>query len=91
LCNQAEIDPLIRNTAGKVACENGINQSRLVCDNPDQFDVIINCTKNVLVQCPGNKTQQCIYGEVICNGVIDCIDRYKLLGLCKKIRCNVAC
>jgi hypothetical protein len=74
LCNQIKLDHL--DKVGDVTCKNGIHKSRLVCDNPDQFDVIINCTKNGMVQCPGNKTQQCIYGEVICNGVIDCIDRY---------------
>jgi hypothetical protein len=73
LCNQVELDHL--DIVGDVTCKNGIHKSRLVCDNPDQFDVIINCMKNGMVQCPGNKTQQCIYGEVICNGVIDCIDR----------------
>jgi hypothetical protein len=72
LCNQAEKE-YIYNDIFK--CEDGINQSKLVCDNPDQFDVILNCTKNGLVQCPGNKTQQCIFGEDICNGVIDCMDR----------------
>ncbi len=61
-------------------CENESHRSRLVCDNPDEFDVILNCTKQNLIQCPGNKTQQCIFGEEICNGVIDCIDRYKMLG-----------
>jgi hypothetical protein len=62
-----------------VNCENVINKSRLLCDNPDKFDVILNCTKLNLIQCPGNKTQQCIYGEHICNGIIDCIDRYSIL------------
>ncbi len=70
LCNQAE-----KGRIQHITCENGIHKSRMVCDNPDQFDVILNCTKNGLVQCPGNKTQQCIFGEEICNGIVDCIDR----------------
>ncbi len=80
LCNQVEIDPLIRKQADDITCKNGIQKSRLVCDNPDEFDVILNCTKQNLIQCPGNKTQQCIFGEEICNGVIDCLDRYELFG-----------
>ncbi len=62
-----------------VNCENVINKSRLLCDNPDKFNVILNCTKLNSIQCPGNKTQQCIFGEHICNGIIDCIDRYSIL------------
>ncbi len=73
LCNQA-------NTGfNNVNCENVINKSRLLCDNHDKFDVILNCTDQNLIQCPGNKTQQCIFGEHICNGIIDCIDRYSIL------------
>jgi hypothetical protein len=56
-------------------CKNGINKSRLVCDNADKFDVILNCTDRNLQPCPGNKTQQCIFGEAFCNGIIDCMDR----------------
>jgi hypothetical protein len=74
LCNQAEKD-----AQDDLQCENVIHKSRLVCDNPDEFGVILNCTKNGLVQCPGNKTQQCIYGEDICNGIVNCIDRYCIL------------
>jgi hypothetical protein len=74
LCNQANTDE-----EDNVNCENVINKSRLFCDNPDKFDVILNCTNQNLIQCPGNKTQQCIYGEHICNGIIDCIDRYSIL------------
>jgi hypothetical protein len=76
LCNQADTD---KEDSDNVNCENVINKSRLLCDNPDKFDVILNCTKQNRIQCPGNKTQQCIYGEHICNGIIDCIDRYSIL------------
>jgi hypothetical protein len=86
MCNQAVTDyifdpqenyfPANRDKdVVNVNCENVINKSRLVCDNPDQFEVILNCTKQNLIQCPGNKTQQCIFGEHICNGIIDCVDR----------------
>jgi hypothetical protein len=81
LCNQVEKDHLLKTRADDVTCKNEINKSRLVCDNPDQFDVILNCTKQNLIQCPWNKTQQCIFGEEICNGIVDCIDRYKLSSL----------
>ncbi len=74
LCNQAN-----KEGSNNVNCENVINKSRLLCNNPDKFDVILNCTKQNLIQCPGNKTQQCIYGEHICNGIIDCVDRYSIL------------
>jgi hypothetical protein len=74
LCNQAKADE-----DESVNCENVINKSRLLCDNPDKFDLILNCTKQNRIQCPGNKTQQCIKSEHICNGIIDCIDRYSIL------------
>jgi hypothetical protein len=73
LCNQVEKKEEEKND---FKCENNIHKARLVCDNPDKFDVTLNCEDKGLIQCPGNKTQQCIYGEDICNGKIDCIDRY---------------
>ncbi len=76
LCNQADID---KRYGGNLNCENNIQKSRLVCDNPDKFDVILNCTGRNLIQCSGNKTVQCIYGKDICNGIIDCVDRYRFL------------
>jgi hypothetical protein len=77
LCNQADTEDL--RYGGNLQCENNVQKSRLVCDNPDKFDLILNCTGRGSVQCPGNKTQQCIFGEDICNGNIDCIDRYSIL------------
>jgi hypothetical protein len=83
LCNQANTDGedslADADEEDNVNCENVINKSRLLCDNPDKFDVILNCTKQNLIQCPGNKTQQCIYGQHICNRIIDCVDRYSIL------------
>jgi hypothetical protein len=84
LCNQAEKDLLDQQE--NFQCENGIHKSRLVCDNPDEFEVILNCTKQNLTQCPGKKTQQCIFGEEFCNGVIDCMDRYNIYGCRNCIR-----
>jgi hypothetical protein len=75
LCNGVEIQKHLEDNH---ECQNRIHKSRLVCNNPDKFDVIFNCTKQNLIQCPGNNTQ-CINSEHICNGIIDCIDRYSIL------------
>jgi hypothetical protein len=74
LCNRID-----KGYSSDLKCENNIQKSRLVCDNPNKFDVILNCTGRNSVQCPGNKTQQCIFGSEICDETINCVDRYSIL------------
>ena len=56
-------------------CFNDAQKSRIFCENPDKFNFNLNCSSNNLIFCPGNKTQQCIYNEDLCNGFYDCNDR----------------
>ena len=57
-------------------CNDFSHKSREFCDNPDKFGFNLNCSSLNLLQCPGNKTQQCIQAEKLCNGVFDCTDRW---------------
>ena len=72
LCNYiAKTLPGERDT-----CKDNFHKSRKLCDNPDKYGFSLNCTKDSCsIQCPGNKTQQCIYYEELCNGKFDCTDR----------------
>ncbi len=68
-----------RNAFGYAnGCSNDVQKSRRICNNPEQFHVVMNCTGKDLIQCPGNNNEQCIFGEDICNGIYDCIDRFDL-------------
>ena len=56
-------------------CELDIQNSRKVCDNPDAYEFKLNCSRRGQLQCPGNKTQQCINERNICDGEYNCVDR----------------
>ena len=60
-------------------CTNNTHKSREFCDNPNKYVFNLNCSSLNLIQCPGNKSQQCIYSEELCNGIYDCTDRYASL------------
>lgn len=59
----------------KDSCKGNLHKSREYCDNPEKFGFSLNCSSRNAVQCPGRKTQQCIYYEDLCNGKFDCNDR----------------
>ena len=56
-------------------CFKNSHKSREFCDNPDKYGFNLNCSSLNLLQCPGNKTQQCIRTEHLCDGVFHCTDR----------------
>ena len=60
------------------ACDKESHLSREFCDHPDKYGITLNCSTNSRIQCPGNKTQQCIVGGQLCDGKFDCVDRYFL-------------
>jgi len=62
-------------------CRNNVQKSREVCDNPDKYNFELNCTSKNLIFCPGNKTQQCIFNEDLCNGFYNCVDRYCYIAI----------
>ena len=59
----------------KKSCSNDIQNSREICDHPEKYEFNLDCSARGLLQCPGNKTQQCINEWKVCDGKFDCTDR----------------
>jgi hypothetical protein len=55
-------------------CPHRVEVSREVCENPNKYNISLNCEERGLFSCKGHRAQ-CIRRENVCDGFLQCMDR----------------
>ncbi len=56
------------------SCPNISEASRKVCENPQKYNISLNCEERGFFKCTGHR-EQCILTENVCDGFLQCMDR----------------